>query len=296
MTPITPDFLSAEDQIAIVAPAGPVKRNDLMKGLPFLQQYTTVFEKGVFDSDGYLTGNDSRRTAIVHRAFDDHDIKAIVAARGGSGTTRIIDRLDFTRFGRKPLWFVGCSDLTAVHLTLWSKLSIRSIHGPMVAGFHRTEPSDITRLTQILSGDPVVFGDCCAPVAPGESIGPLIGGNLMITAHMCGTIDVTTFEGAILFLEDVGERPYRLDRCMVQLRRSGILDRLSGVVLGEFSNCSPGHDSVTVDQVMKHHLCPLGIPICAEYPAAHGQRNLPFIHGGTVSLKVNSENATLIAS
>jgi muramoyltetrapeptide carboxypeptidase len=120
-----------------------------------------------------------------------------------------------------------------------------------------------------------------------------VGGNLMLLAHLCGVLDPAWAEGAILFVEDVGEQPYRIDRCLVQLERAGVLGRVAGCLIGEFTGCDPGRYGVTAAEVLHDRLGRLGVPVAAGYPAAHGGRNLPFVHGGEVDLEVVDGSARI---
>ncbi len=256
-------------------------------------RYTVRRDDRLTDRNGYLAGSDSVRLSGLQEALDHEDTAMVIAARGGYGTTRILDSLDLTGLSARPKWIVGSSDLTALLIRLWTDLGMLSIHGPMVARFTATEDDDIDDLFRLLEGGAWSAPDGLESIFHGAANGPLIGGNLTILAHLCGAVDPGFADGAILFIEDVGEKPYRIDRCMVQLRRSGILPRLAGVLLGEFIDCEPGQDGVTVKDVLKEHLTPLRVPVAGSYPAAHGGRNAPFIHGGTVVMEVDSTGVLL---
>ncbi len=278
----------------MTAPAGPVPPDLLRSGLDRLaSRYTVLRDDRLTDRNGYLAGSDSVRLSGLQEALDHEDAAVVIAARGGYGTTRILDSLDLTGLSDRPKWIVGSSDLTALLLRLWTDLGMLSIHGSMVARFTSTEDEDVDNLFRLLEGGSWSAPDGLEPVCHGTASGPLIGGNLTILAHLCGAVDPVFADGAILFIEDVGEKPYRIDRCLVQLRRAGILPRLAGVLLGEFSDCEPGQDGVTVKDVLVEHLTPLRVPVAGSYPAAHGGRNAPFIHGGTVALKVDSTGVQL---
>ncbi len=293
--PVTPPALvRPNDKVVVVAPAGPAEQAALDLGLAWLaKRYSALSAETGLSPDGYLAGTDEQRRQTFQAAIDDRETKAIIAARGGFGTTRILDQLDLAGLAKAPKWIVGSSDLTAVLITLFSTHGIRSIHGPMVFRFGTSHQHDLDALLDILEGKPWTPPFRLRALKDGVATGPLIGGNLTILAHMAGTISPDFTRGAVLFLEDVGEQPYRLDRCLTQLKRAGMLEGLGGVILGEFAHCTPGSDGVPVEEVMIRNLAPLNIPIATGYPAAHGDRNYPFVHGGTVVLNAVDGKAVL---
>lgn len=294
MNPLYPPPLATGDRVRVVAPAGPVPEADLLAGVAVLEQrYEVVAEPGLTATSGFLAGGDERRAGELQQAIDDSACRAILAARGGYGVTRILDRLRLGGLGDRPRWVVGSSDLTALLLQLWARLGLCAIHGPMVAWFGSSDPVDLRALHDLLEGRPWTPPERLEPVIDGRARGPLLGGNLTILAHLCGALDATCVEGAILFLEDVGEQPYRVDRCLVQLERAGVLGRVAGCLIGEFTGCEPGRYAVTAAEVLLDRLGRLGIPVAAGYPAAHGGRNLPFVHGGEVELDVDEGSATV---
>jgi muramoyltetrapeptide carboxypeptidase len=294
MPVIPPSLVQPGDKVIVVAPAGPVEQTTLDLGLAWLaERYQFISAKDNLSPDGYLAGTDARRQKEFQAAIDNGEAKAIIAARGGYGTTRILDHLNLTGLAKAPKWIVGSSDLTAVLITLFAQHGMLSIHGPMVFRFGTSHKHDLNTLVSILEGSPWAPPSNLGTLCNGVAEGPLIGGNLTILAHMAGTISPDFTHGAILFLEDVGEQPYRLDRCLTQLKRAGMLEKVSGVILGEFAHCNPGPDGVTVEEVMIRNLGPLNIPVATGYPAAHGDRNYPFIHGAKVVLDADDGKAIL---
>jgi muramoyltetrapeptide carboxypeptidase len=272
--------------VRVVSPASPVHERDLAAGLRLLRErYRVETGRSVLSRRGFLAGADGERRRDLEEALADPEARAVFAARGGAGTARIVDDADLAA-GRSAFpWVVGSSDVTVLLLHLWSRARILSIHGPMVGTLARHR-EDLNRLTALLEGAPFRGPDDLVPLVTGSCEGPLLGGNLTILAHLCGTLPPSEFEGAILFIEDVGERPYRLDRCLVQLRRAGVLERLAGLVLGEFTDCLPGLDGTSAEQVAAEHALSLGLPAASGYPAAHGSGNRPFVHGARVRLEV----------
>jgi muramoyltetrapeptide carboxypeptidase len=294
MRPVRPPNLASGGTITVVAPAGKVDWMDLQLGLDWLdKRYRVRYRDDIVSAFGYLAGDDGRREKELQSALDDLETGAVIAARGGFGTSRIIDGLNLTGIHRSPKWVVGSSDLTALLIHLWEALRLITIHGPMAATIHRTDAADLTALSRLLEGRPPKEALPLVPHVGGSAEGPLIGGNLTMLAHVMGRVDPKCFEGTILFLEDVGEKPYRLDRYMTQLDRAGVLERVAGIVLGEFTGCQSADNDTTVQDALDRTLLKLDVPIAMGYPAAHGSRNAPFLHGGNAVLGVSSDAAGL---
>jgi muramoyltetrapeptide carboxypeptidase len=294
MNPVVPPPATRGSRIRVAAPAGPVDPVALEEGRRVLAaRYEVVTGDGVLHRDGYHAGDDALRLADLEAALDDPRARAIVAARGGYGTTRILDRLDLNGLAGDPKWIVGCSDLTALLVHAWTELGLVSIHGPMAAALGSAHPDDARALFDLLEGRPPAAVKDLEPLREGEAAGPMLGGNLTVLAHLAGCLPASFARGAVVFLEDVNEAPYRLDRCLTQLRRAGALDGAAGFVLGGFEGCAPGPDGVTAIQAVSRNLVSLGVPVACAYPAAHGDRNLPWLHGARVALTVGAHSAVL---
>lgn len=223
---------------------------------------------------GYLAGTDAQRAADVNRMFADPDIDAIVAVRGGWGAARILPLLDYDAIRAHPKIFLGYSDITALHMALHQRTGLITFHGPV--GSSRWNEYSVGYLRQILFeggaptlANPEELGDDLAVTAdrvrtltPGTARGTLLGGNLTVLSAIVGSDYLPAFDGAILFLEDVGENIYRVDRMLTQLALAGILGRVAGVVFGKCSDCGPGggYGSLTMEEVLDHHLGRLGVP------------------------------------
>jgi muramoyltetrapeptide carboxypeptidase len=282
-------------RVHVVAPAGPVEADGLYAGIEMLgvRGFDVRPAPNLRERCGYFAGSDDARLEGVQIAIDDPEAHVLWAARGGYGTTRILDRLRLDRFAREPLWVVGCSDATALLLELWLRHRVVSIHGPMAARLADTAGEDVEELFALLGGGAPKARTDLEPLVPGTARGPLLGGNLFVLAHLLGAARADFAAGAVLFLEEVGERPYRIDRCLTQLKRAGVLSRVAGVVVGELTACDPGADGVTAMDAVREHLGSLGVPVAAGYPAAHGARNAPFLHGAEVELEVSPRGARL---
>ncbi|MFO8071095.1 MAG: LD-carboxypeptidase [Polyangia bacterium] len=290
--PLRPPPVEGAAEVRVVAPAGAVRREELEAGIALLEhRFRIGWTSGAFERHGYLAGDDDRRAGELQSALDDPGVGAVLAARGGYGTTRIIDRIALDGLGRAPRWIAGSSDLTALLLRVWSELGLVTAHGPMVASLPR-QRRDLELLCGLLAGGSWRAPHGLEELERGAAEGPLLGGNLAILAHLCGTIDPDLFEGAILLLEEVGERPYRVDRYLVQLERSGVLERVAGFLIGELTGCESERGPGALE-VMAERLCGRGAPVAAGYPAAHGQRNVPFPHGAIVRLEVGAGGVSL---
>jgi muramoyltetrapeptide carboxypeptidase len=293
--PLAPTPSAAKVVARVFAPAGPVEPAGLEAGIRLLaaRGFEVRRAENTAARTGYFAGDDDARLAGLESALDDPDARVVWAARGGYGTTRILDRLRLERFDADPVWVVGSSDLTALLLELWVRRRVVSVHGPMVARFSEVAVEDVDAALALMRGEPPAPLTSLVPLAPGAARGPLVGGNLCVIAHCLGALAADFADGAVLFLEEVGERPYRVDRSLVQLERAGVFSRVAGIVLGEFTACDPNPDGVSVTDVLADRLGRLGVPVACGYPAAHGARNRPFLHGGDAELAVTGSGAVL---
>ena len=233
-----PPKLKPGQKVAIVAPAGVVQPGYLDMSISTLEEWglTVVLGNHVYDSHAYFSGTDADRMGDLQQAMDDPEIKCILCARGGYGTTRIVDQIDYRFFLDQPKWIVGFSDITVLHLKL-NKLRIASIHGPMGTSFRRDGAQaslDALKFALFATAQPILAKPTRFNIS-GEATGELIGGNLALLADSNGTLTELQTDNKILFIEDIGEPVYRIDRMMTQLRRSGKLSKLAGLVVGDFS-------------------------------------------------------------
>jgi muramoyltetrapeptide carboxypeptidase len=275
-----PPALKPGDRVAVVAPSSPFPREQLWPGLAWLRhRYRLTASAGILARDGYLAGEDARRQSELARAMRDPDVRAIVAARGGYGAMRVLGGLPWDDFARAPKWIVGFSDITALHACAW-RAGVASVHAPNVTGLGAATPA--SRLAWLDAVErpetKVTWGDLRV-LAPGRAEGPLVGGNLALLEAMASARLLELPRGCILAIEDVTERPYRLDRMLTSLRLGGHLDRVAGVVLGEFSQCDPGPDGRTAEEAITGCLLALGVPIVAGAPFGHGSVNHAFVLG-----------------
>jgi muramoyltetrapeptide carboxypeptidase len=288
---IRPPRLRPGDRVAVVAPSGPVPRERFEAGARILAgRYQLVHDERVFHRSGFLAGEDPARLAELSAALGDPSIKAVFCARGGYGLMRLLRELDSARFLHAPKPIVGFSDLTALHA--WtSRLGVTSIHGPVLTQLGDLPPEDAASLIALLETSeppPAVTG--LAVLREGSARGILRGGNLEVLSRLIGTPWQVSLDGAIWLIEEVAERPYRIDRILTHLELAGALVGLSGVVVGTLERCheTGPHPSPTAEEVLVERLGRLGVPILAGAPVGHGARNHPLPLGVHVELGAGS--------
>jgi muramoyltetrapeptide carboxypeptidase len=286
---IRPPPLRPGSLVAVCAPASPFDRDELFRGLAWLRmRYRLRLSSSILARTGYTAGDDARRSAELAGAMNDPEIAAIVCARGGYGAMRIIDELPWDAFVARPKWLVGFSDVTALHVIANAR-GICSLHASNVTGLGRSvTAAERASLIHGLEGLPMPAWRALESIHRGSSgvsaRGPLVGGNLALLVGMAAGNRLAIPEGAILAIEDVTERPYRLDRMLTSMRLGGHLARLSAIVLGGFTQCDAGPDGVTAVEVLARCTAGLGIPVVAGAPFGHGAPNHAFVLGATATL------------
>ena len=274
--------LDPGDAVAVVAPAGPPPPERYRLGLEVLERRYRVVRRHQ-PTEGapfpYLADDDLARAKALNAALADEAVRALFCARGGYGCSRILAHLDARLFAERRLPLVGFSDVTALHA--WAAtLGVPTIHGPVVTQFCDIPASDVAAVFALLEGRSLPQLEGLETIVAGPAVeGPLLGGNLALLAHLCGTPHLPEMAGAILLLEDVDEAPYRLDRQLTQLQLSGVLDGVAGILLGDFVDCDGEQGDppqmVAARSVLARRLSQLGVPLVAGAPVGHGRRNLP---------------------
>ncbi|HEX3696572.1 MAG TPA: LD-carboxypeptidase [Polyangia bacterium] len=281
---IRPPRLRAGDVIRVVAPSGPVPREAFLSGVAVLRQRFDVrFGEGVFARDGFLAGPDQRRLEELRAALADPEAKAVMMARGGYGLLRLLPFLDPEDLRARPRPLIGFSDGTAL-LAFAARAGVAAVHGPVVTQFGNLGDSDQQALFRLLEDPhPGVLLSGMGCVIPGRAAGPLLGGNLEVFSRLLGTPFLPALDGAILFIEDLGERPYRIDRLLTTLDLAGVFNAVSAVVVGDFTGCDEPEatrvNSPTAQEVLLDRLGRLAIPVVIGAPVGHGTRNRALPYG-----------------
>jgi len=291
---LTPPAIQPGDRVRVVAPSGPFDRGRLERGLAVLERYELKIELDpeIFSTHRYLAGPDPRRLAELQAALDDPGVSLIWAARGGYGATRLLPHLRLEGALQAPKVLAGFSDITALHALL-NKAGLPTLHAPVVCGLGESSPETLDQLRRVLEGhDPGPLRWAPArTLTPGKAEGPLLGGNLSVLTRLIGTPYLPDLSGAILFLEDVGERPYRLDRMLTHLELAGLHRGLAGVLLGQFTGCEERGAEYGWEEVVAEQIASWGVPAVMGVPSGHGAPNLPLALGAPVSL--DADRATL---
>jgi muramoyltetrapeptide carboxypeptidase len=295
---MTPPYLQPTDQVRIISPSGSVNPEFIDGAIAMLTTWGLNATEGQFARSEYgrFAGTEEQRVADLQQALDDPNVKAILCSRGGYGLAQIIDRLDFSIFMKSPKWVIGFSDISILHNTI-TNLGIASIHGVMSKYFTElpADADQIQRMKEILFGKLPVYQVPNHPLNRfGEVTGKLIGGNLSVLIGLRGSRFDMQFKDNILFIEDVGEKAYHIDRLMQNLRLSGALEQISGLVVGQFSECD--EDSLmkkSIAQLISDSVKEYDYPVCFNFPAGHVDYNLPLVLGAPVNLSVTSEGAKL---
>jgi muramoyltetrapeptide carboxypeptidase len=289
---LAPPPLRPGDRVAVVAPSSPFDADKFREGVAWLAtRYELVVRDDVLAREGYLAGSDARRLAELRDVVAAEGVRAIVAARGGFGATRIAHQIDWSGLRRAPKWIVGFSDVTALHVEA-ARVGVRSIHAPMVA-FLGGAPAHRDPLLSCLEGDAVPTWEALESVVAGEASGPAYGGNLALLVACAAAGRLRVPAGAIVFLEDCTERPYRLDRMLTSLRVGGHFDGAAGVVVGGLTDCAPGPDGVSAETVVREHLRAIGLPAVLGAPFGHGDDNRPFVLGATARLSAGTSTGSV---
>jgi muramoyltetrapeptide carboxypeptidase len=300
---IKPPRLREGDTIGMVAPASmafEIDRIRLAKEQLEAIGFRVRLGEHVFERHGYLAGTDQQRADDVNRMFADEDVDGIVFYTGGWGSSRLLPLLDFDAIRRNPKVVLGFSDITALLNAIHQETGLVTFHGPV--GASNLRPYTLENLRRIvMSTDPV--GVLANPqkeaselvnrtyriirIREGTAAGPLVGGNLTLVTHLMGTPWEVPTEGAILFLEDVNEEHYRVDRMLTQLRLGGKLDRVAGVVFGYCTRCPVTGPAFSMEEILRDHLEPLGVPVMAGLAFGHIEKQLTFPVGLDATLDVD---------
>ena len=298
---IVPPFLKPGDTIGIVCPAGYMAAEKMQTCLRTLQDWGYRVKTGKTvgsNSQTYFSGTDEERLADFQQMLDDDEVRAVLCGRGGYGTGRIIDSIKFKKFRKHPKWVIGYSDITVLHSHIHSNFGISTLHAPMAAAFNEEGYKNefVGSLRDALEGKKLSY---TCPVhafnRPGKAKGELVGGNLALLTHLIGSRSDIKTKNRILFLEDIGEYLYNIDRMMHQLKRSGKLDKLAGLVVGRFTDTKDSERPFgkTVYEIIQHLVKDYEYPVCFEFPVSHDAENYALKIGFNYELEVSKDKVLL---
>lgn len=305
MVKIVPSPLRPGDTIALVAPASYMAKLNMEACIETLTQWGLIVRCGPTvnsTSEIYFSGSDEERRRDLQTMIDDPSVKAIMFARGGYGCSRIVDQLNWTALQTHPKWIIGFSDVTIFHLHLLQHLQLATIHGPMTAAFQpgKSDEFSIPSLQQALFEKKYVYEvPAHTQNVLGTAHGPLIGGNLSLLVHAIGTTSFPTLKGAILFVEEVGEYDYSVDRMFTQLLRSGLLAQLNGLIIGSFSDRKDTprpfsvHPDQAIQEIVLEKVKQYGYPVCFDFPVGHAEANRALKCGMVHQLQITPQNVKL---
>ncbi|MEI6456035.1 MAG: LD-carboxypeptidase [bacterium] len=292
---IRPPYLKKGDRVGIVSPSRSITFEEVHPTIKVLQKfgYEVVLGSHVFSRQNQFAGPDEHRKNDFQQMLDDDSIRAIICARGGYGAVRIIDNLDFSRFIRHPKWIVGYSDITVFHSHIHSCCGVETIHATMPKNIVSEIPDDSVRsMVNALCGSQIIYSAERTELSrEGYAEGILTGGNLSIIYNMMGSVSELKTEGKILFLEDLDEYLYHIDRMMMNLKRAGKLSGLSGLIIGGMTQMNDNKIPFgqTAEEIISDAVAEYSYPLCFHFPAGHTEKNLALIFGRKIKLSVGKQ-------
>ncbi|WP_299366563.1 LD-carboxypeptidase [Winogradskyella sp.] len=300
---IQPPYLKEGDTVAIVAPSGILKNREreVQQAIDLLKSWGlhAVVGQHVFSKANHFAGTDDERCEDLQRAMDDPKISAIWCARGGYGTVRILDKLDYTKFKDKPKWVIGYSDITALHNQLHNK-GFESLHALMCVSLTKDlseVQTSIDTFKSALFGNPANYTLKGSNYnRTGEASGILVGGNLTMLHTMLGSEESIDTSGKILFIEEIGEYKYHIDRMLQSMKRAGYFNNLKGLIVGDMTKLRKNTTlwGTSVEQLVLDALSQYDFPIAFNMPAGHENDNRALIFGRTIQLEVNKTESLVV--
>ena len=298
---IFPPYLSSGATIGMVCPSGFMPKENVQNCINAFEKrgYTIMLGKTVGHQFNYFAGTDEERLADLHSMLNDHSIDAILCGRGGYGLSRIIDQIDFSEFIKHPKWIIGFSDITILHAHIYNCYGIATIHAPMAAAFNNSLfPNPYTdSLFSAIEGRELSYSIAANPFnKTGTVNGELIGGNLTIIAHLVGSVSAFNTKAKILFIEDIGEHLYNIDRMLYQLKRNGALQHLKGLIVGGFTDMKDTTIpfGATIQEIIYTHIKDYHYPVCFDFPISHDTTNYAVRIGMECSLSINNTATNLL--
>lgn len=291
-----PPFLSQNDVILVISPSGVVNKEAVLQGIDILKEagYSVEIAPHVFQAHFKFGATHQQRLADLQYALDHTEAKAIYCARGGFGITHIVDRLDWTEFKKNPKWIVGFSDITALLHAAYQN-GYCALHASVLQGLSMISDSNTKSIFDSLKGEFVNLKAQSECNKSGSVKAALIGGNVSLLVHQIGSQTELDYSGKILFIEEVAEPLYHIDRMLLQLKRAGKLENLAGLAVGQFTKLSEEKSMYgqSVQEIILAHCEDYNFPIGFNLPFGHGQENMALVHGNTVTLRVIGNAAKL---
>jgi muramoyltetrapeptide carboxypeptidase len=296
---IIPPYLKEGDRIEIITPASPIAEDVVRKAAARLEDsgFRVTTGEHAFASCGPFAGTEAERLADIQKATDDPDVKAVLCSRGGYGMSRIVDQVDFTALKKRPKWYVGYSDITSLHLWLNTVCGITSLHAEMPLNYSNPDclPGSYDTLVKALKGNPEPVSWIVQGEESFEVEGRILGGNISLIYSLDGTAAQPDTDGAILFIEEIGEKFYHLDRMLVGMRMAGLLRNLSALVVGGMEQITEGEHvfNQTVEEVVMNVVGGYGYPVLFNFPAGHINDNRAIYLGRAARLRQSGREALL---
>ena len=296
-----PPYLKKGDLIGMVCPAGHMPKSRMRTCLRVLREewgFRVREGRTLGAGENYFSGTDDERLKDLQEMLDDPEVKAVLCARGGYGVGRIIDRIDFSAFRRNHKWVVGFSDITVLHAHIHRHCGIATLHAPMAGAFNAGgwKRASVDSLHRVLTGKRTRHASDPHPYdRQGVATGPLVGGNLALLSHLVGSLSDIQTKGCILFLEEVGEQLYNIDRMLHQLKRAGKLEELAGLIIGGFTECRDTERPFGQGayEIVRDIVAGYPYPLCFGFPVSHGKENLALKSGCVHELKVRVRGTLL---
>jgi muramoyltetrapeptide carboxypeptidase len=295
---VRPKLLKIGDKVAVTAPSGKVEKDRVLKGVEIIQSWGLKVEisEHCFDNYYMFSSQDHNRLKDLQNYIDSEEIKAIFAARGGYGVNRIIDNLKLESLIKNPKWLIGFSDITLLHMHINKLAKIESIHGPMPNTIFENSIESIEALKQTLFNGKIQYNvNSEKHNRIGSCEGTLFGGNLAIICSAIGTNSFHIPKSGILFIEDIGEHHYKIDRMMYQLKRARVFDQINGLIVGSFSDTPDNKDRFgsNIEELIMEVTREYNLPTAFNFSAGHIGNNLPLIMGANTSLKIDQDITTI---
>jgi muramoyltetrapeptide carboxypeptidase len=295
-----PPYLKKGDTIGLVCPSGTLPAKKAANCISTLEAwgYKVKIGKTLGTQHHYFSATDEGRAADLQEMLDDKNVQAVLCGRGGYGMSRIIDVLDFKNFKKHPKWIIGFSDITLLHNHCTQVLKTASLHAPMAGAFNNGGSNNewVLSLKHALQGKKANYKAATHALNRlGKATGKLVGGNLTLVAHAVGTVSELQTKNAILFLEDIGEYKYNIDRMMIQLKRADMLTNLAGLIVGGFTQTKDSDPAfgATVYEIIQSAVAEYSYPVCYDFPVSHDKENYAIKHGAHYTLQVSAKKVSV---